>query len=208
MSKLNIFQLDNPFNSIMTKIFDIVLLNALFLLCSIPVITLGASVSALYYMMLKMVRDEESGIIKGFFKAFKENVRQSIPLTMLLFVCAGLLLTDLHILRGTESHAAMIMYGGCIALILAVGAVFGYIFPLLSRFENTIKGTIVNAAKIAVTYLPQTICILFINSIPIIWTMVSPETFAPVFVIWLFVGSGVAAYLNSLLLIRIFDKIS
>lgn len=208
MAKVNLFEADNPFNSVMTKIFDVILLNLLFLVCSIPVITIGASATALYYVTMKMVQNREGGIIKSFFRAFRDNFRQSMPLTLILGVCMALLVADLHILGSSENSTAMIMYGGCVALLLAAGAVAGYVFPLLSRFENTVKGTIINAAKIAVTHLPQTAVILLVNSIPLIWTLVSPETFAPVFIIWIFVGMGAAAFVNSFLLVKIFDKLS
>ncbi|MGN0405821.1 MAG: YesL family protein [Bariatricus sp.] len=208
MAKFNMFQTDNPFNIVMTKIFDVVLLNALFLLCSIPIITIGASATALYYMMMKLVKDEEGAIIKGFFKAFKDNFRQSVLSTLLLALGFAALLADLHILKDSRSSAAMIMYGGCLVLLAAAGAVAGYVFPLIARFENTVKGTLVNAAKIAASHLPQTVAILIINSAPIIWTLVSPETFAPVFIIWIFVGMGAAAFLNSLMLVGIFGKLS
>lgn len=90
MTARDIFKPDNLFNEVMTKIFDILLLNFLWLLCSLPVISFGASATALYYMMMKLVRDEESGIVRGFFKAFKENFRQSLPVTALFFcVCGG-----------------------------------------------------------------------------------------------------------------------
>lgn len=208
MAKFNMFQVDNPFNNFMTKVFDVVLLNALFLLCSIPIVTMGASATALYYVMLKLVRDEEGGILKEFFRAWKENLKQSVPMFLIFAVFAGILMADLHILKGSDSSAAMIMYGGCVALLLALGAVAGYAFPLLVRFENTVKGTIVNAGKIAVTHLPQTFLILLINLVPVLWVLISPETFAPVFVIWLVIGSGLAAYLNSIFLVNIFEKLA
>ncbi|MDY2628975.1 MAG: YesL family protein [Lachnospiraceae bacterium] len=208
MAGFNMFEIDNPFNNIMTKIFDVVLLNFLFLVCSIPVITIGASASALYCMTMKMVDDREAGIIKGFFKAFRENFRKSVPMTLMLIVCMALLMADLHILGQTDNSVSMIMYGGCVALLIAVGAVACYAFPLLAKFENTVKGTLVNAAKIAATHLIQTLIILLINSIPVIWILVSPETFAPVFIIWVLTGTGAAAYVNSIFLVKIFDKLS
>ncbi|MGN0406088.1 MAG: YesL family protein [Bariatricus sp.] len=206
MAKFNPFQVDNPFNNFMTKVFDVVLLDILFLIGCIPIITAGASASALYYMTMKMVRDEEGGIIKGFFGAWKENLKKSIPIFLIFAAGVSILLMDLHILKESSSSMSMIMYGGCVTLLIAMGAVVGYVFPLLAKFENTVKGTIITAAKIAVTHLPQTFLILVINCIPLIWTMVSPETFAPVFIIWILIGIGAAAYLNSVFLVGIFDE--
>lgn len=60
---------------ILTRIFDLIILNLLFIICSLPVITIGTSLSALYSVTLKMVRNEEGYIVRGFFKAYKENLK-------------------------------------------------------------------------------------------------------------------------------------
>ena len=190
----------------MTKVFDVLLLNLLCILCSIPVITGGASMTAMYYVMMKLVRNEEGRILKGFFKLFRENFRQSVPLTLLFRAVIGILAADFHILGGNRQGSASVMYGGCITLFVLFMAVYGYVFPLLARFENTVKNTLLNAARIAVTHLPSTIVILILNCVPFIWFLVSPGTFAAIFWIWLFAGTGAAAFVNSLILARIFDE--
>ena len=73
-----IFDLDNPLMRGLSRATDIVALNVLFLLCCVPVVTIGASAAALYSMTLKMVRNEEPSIWKGFFKAFREDLKQGI----------------------------------------------------------------------------------------------------------------------------------
>ncbi len=106
MAVKDIFQPDNLFSEVMTKIFDILLLNILWLVCCVPIFTFGASTTALYYVMMKLVRDEENGIVRGFFKAFRENFRQSLPITGLFFLFAAVLTVDFHVLgqNGTERN--------------------------------------------------------------------------------------------------------
>lgn len=206
MSPKKMFQSDNIFNHIMTKIFDLMLLSVLCLVCCIPVFTIGASVTALYYMTMKMVRDQEEGIIRGFFSAFRENFRQSFPITLLFLLFIGVLAADFHILGQSGQSGSSFMYGGCITVFLIGSAVFSYVFPVLAKFENTVRNTIVNAAKIAVTHLRQTIIILMLNCLPFVWFFVSPETFSLIFWIWIFAGTGTVAFVNSTLLVRIFDE--
>ena len=206
MAKKKFFNEDRNFYTIITKFFDIVLLNILFLLCCIPIITIGASATALYSMTMKMVKNEEPSIIRGFFSAFKENFKQSLPITLLMIFIFSLVLADLYILGKSKSSSATIMSGGGIAILLLVVAVAGYAFPLLAKFENTVKNTILNAGKIAIAYLPWTIVILAINIAPIVWLLASPETFMKVSTLWLCVGAGVSAYVNSMILVRIFEK--
>lgn len=206
MAAKDIFQPDNLFSEVMTKIFDILLLNILWLICCIPVITFGASTTALYYVMMKLVRDEENGIVRGFFKAFKENFRQSLPVTGFFFLFAAVLTVDFHVLGQNGTKSASVMYGGCCVLMIFGTAVFGYTFPLLARFENTVKNTLVNGAKTAAAHLPQTAAMVVINAAPLIWFLVSPDTFSVIFWIWVFAGEGLSAFLISKIVVRIFDK--
>lgn len=90
------------------------LLSVLWLIGCVPVFTIGASTVALYYVAMKMVRDEEEGIVRRFFRAFRENFRQSIPVTLILFLFIGVLAADFHILGRSKQKIHSLMYGGCI----------------------------------------------------------------------------------------------
>ncbi len=205
MAVKDIFQPDNLFSEVMTKIFDILLLNLLWLLCSLPAVTFGASTTALYAVMMKLVRGEENGIVKSFFKSFRQNFRQSLPVTALLFIFGAVLAVDFHVLGRTGTKGASVMYGGCIALFIFGAGVFGYVFPLLAKFENTVKNTLVNGAKIAVTHLWQTAVMILINSAPLVWFLISPDTFSVIFWLWVFVGEGVSAFMIAKIVVRVFD---
>lgn len=204
----NIFKGDTPFYQALTKLCDIVILNALFVICCLPVVTIGSSMTALYYMMMKMVKDEEPSIVKGFFRAFKENFKQSFLMTLLMLLILGILGADLYIFGNSESSNHTILFGGGVALMLVVAAIVSYAFPLLARFENTVKNTIINAGKLALAYLPYTILFVVLNAGPILWFVVSPETFSYIFKIWICIGISGIAYFNSIFLLRIFEKIS
>lgn len=206
MSVKKMFQSDNLFNNVMTKIFDLMLLSVLWLLCSIPVITIGASTAALYDTTMKMAEGRAEGIWKGFFRAFRGNFRQSIPITLAFLLLIGILTADFHILSSSKRNEASLLYGGCITILVIGCAVFSYAFPLLAKFENTFQNTMINAAKIAVTHLVQTAVILIVNFLPIVWFLVSPETFSLVFWLWIIVGTGIAAYVNSILLVKVFGE--
>lgn len=206
MSGNKLFQQDNIFNTVMTRIFDFMLLSVLWIICSLPIITIGASTTALFYMTMKMVRNEEGAIIKGFFKAFRENFRSVLGLTIVFLVFVGVLAADFHILGSSKGGMASVLYGGCIALLLMGAAVFSYAFPMAAKFENTTKNLIVNAAKIAATHFVQTIILLVLNGFVFVWFFLSPETFSLIFWIWIFVGTGLVAFLDSVFLVPVFDE--
>lgn len=201
------FRGDSAYSQIMTKVFDVLWLSVLSILCCIPVITIGASLSSLYYVMLKLVRDEETAVTRNYFKAFKQNFLQSLPATLILLVIIGILTADFHILGQNDSQNASIIYGCCVVILLAVAAVFSYIFPLMARYQNTLRKTFENAARLAASHLWQTVVMVVINLFPLGWFLISAETFAAVFWIWIFVGMGIQAFVNSLLIRKIFDRI-
>ena len=89
------------------------LLSVLWLIGCVPVFTIGASTVALYYVAMKMVRDEEEGIVR---RSFRENFRQSIPVTLILFLFIGVLAADFHILGRSKQKIHSLMYGGCITV--------------------------------------------------------------------------------------------
>lgn len=201
------FRGDSAYSQIMTKVFDIFWLSVLSILCCIPVITIGASLSSLYYVMLKLVRDEETAVTRNYFKAFKQNFLQSLPATLILLVITGILAADFHILGQNSSQNASVVYGCCVVILLAAAAVFSYVFPLMARYQNTLRRTFENAARLAASHLWQTVVMVAVNLFPLGWFLISAETFAAVFWIWIFVGMGIQAFVNSLIIRKIFDKL-
>ncbi len=201
------FRGDSAYSQIMTKVFDIFWLSVISILCCIPVITIGASLSSLYYVMLKLVRDEETAVTRNYFKAFKQNFVQSLPVTLLLLVIIGILTADFHILGQNGSQNASIIYGCCVVILLAAAAVFSYVFPLMARYQNTLRRTFENAARLAASHLWQTVVMVVVNLFPLGWFLISAETFAAVFWIWIFVGMGIQSFVNSLIIRKIFDRL-
>lgn len=72
---MSFFNLDSPVMRFLTKVADLIILNILFLICCIPIVTIGAASTALYTVTMKSVRDEESYVIRSYFKAFKDNFK-------------------------------------------------------------------------------------------------------------------------------------
>ena len=98
-----LFNIDNPIMQFISKIFDLVLLNLLFILFSIPVITAGASLSALYYVSLKILRGVDPYIWQNFFKAFRQNFKQATLVWILLLLAAVLLGMDFYIINSQDT---------------------------------------------------------------------------------------------------------
>ena len=74
---MKFLEIDSPFMRVLGRIADLMIINFLTILLCIPVVTAGAAFTAMHYVMLKLVRDEEGYIVKQYFKSFKENFVQS-----------------------------------------------------------------------------------------------------------------------------------
>lgn len=202
------FSLDNPFNRFMTLVFDIALLSILFAVCSLPVVTFGASAAALYSVMLRRVRNEEGAILKGFFQAFRENFRQGtiaglifIAINLLMFLDYRLISVIQNVTLAAVSAAAIMM------VVLMTAGVFAYVFPLIARYENSFGAAFNNAWRLAVINLPKTIVLVVLNNLPLLFLILRTDIFVPFIMLWCFILAGTAAYINSKILRGIFDKL-
>lgn len=200
MGKL--FDLDSPFMRILNRIGDLMIMNFLVVICSIPIFTIGAACTGMHYVFLKIVRGEEGYLVRGFFKSFKQNFKQATALWLIMLLAIAILGGDFWIMAysGLEFPKLLIIVLMAISIVLVMVGV--YIFPVLSRFDNTIRNTIKNAFCMAVLNLPKTLLLVLLFLLPAIVLYFS--TYAGIFVI-LF-GVSVPAYLSALLYSGIFKK--
>ena len=198
-----VFALDSPLMNGLSKLADLIWLNILATICCIPIITIGASLTALHYVVLKMVKDEEGYITRSFFKSFKENFKQATLMWLMLLVVFILLVADFMIFR----FSGIVFPGWCqIALIaLAVLIMFAtmHLFPLLSRYENSIRATYKNSLFMGILHLPKTILMMLCWIVPIVITIYVESFFPIVF----FLGISGPAFLNALLYKKSFQQL-
>ena len=205
----SIFNLDSPLMQMLTRIGDMILLNLLFLLCCIPVVTAGASIAAMHKMMQEIVYDVDSSTVKGFFRAFKANFKQATILWIIILVimlslgCDVLLITTYF--SGSESVKWMFVLLAVLAALVC--CVLAYMIPLLVRYENTLREHLTNAAVLAIIKLPRTICLVALNLLPAIIFALSVNVFFHTLIFWLFVGFTFTTYLEVLLLKPVFTEL-
>lgn len=194
-----IFDLDNPFFRFIGKLVDVVFLNLLWLIFSLPIVTIGASTTAMYYVTLKLVRDREGYIFKSFLKAFKENFKQSTIIWMILMAALTILGTDIYVVYNMEASYAKVLLALFVGVSVLVLFVLLYIFPLQAQFANPVKQTFKNALLIAVRHLPWTILLVVIN-------VVMGFLIYVFLVIAILFGFGLLAFINSFIFTKVFLK--
>lgn len=205
MSKL--FRMDSPLMRFLTKIADLMVLNILFCVTSIPLITIGASWTALYSVTLKMVRDEEGSVSRSYFRSFRQNFRQATLLWLGVLVVLALLVLDIRVLNGmTGGTAPGLLRVGVEILALLGIMVLQYLFPSLARFEASLADTLKNACMMALAHLPKT-ALMTAATVGAVWiTLINNTTIAVGLMVWPLIGFALMAFGNSGILRKIFDN--
>lgn len=193
--KLN---LDNPFFHALGKLVDCLWVSILWLLCCIPVITIGASTTALYYTVHKSILGGRGYITRNFFKSLKENFKQATiswlaVLAVWLVLAADIAITHKVLLSG--SRMGMFFYFFLFVMVFAVGWAC-YVFPYIARFANTVKNTLQNGFFMELKHLPWSLLLVVILAAALLLAWLIP--------VLAFLIPSVTALMFDLVLERIF----
>lgn len=186
---MGIFNLDNPFFRAMEKIVNLILLSLLWLMCCIPIFTIGASTTALYYSVQKNINHDLGSATQQFFRGFKENFRQSTLIWLALFALCMLFSFDMTFFSnyGLDGHPLLYNLRYMFILLLVVEAIyFLYLFPYLARFRNTIKNTFFNATLLIVRHPGKTLlCLIFLaTACFLVWLIPMSIVIIPAVLMW------------------------
>ena len=196
--------MDNVITRALSKICDMICLNVLWVICSIPIVTIGASTTALYTVMLKMVRNEEGYIFRGFFKAFKENFKQSTIIWLIVAALGVVWWIDYRVsgLMGqgiSDVFRIIFLLLGFLLLTVII-----YVFPLTARYENSISATFKNAIILTVAKLPYTFIMVAVLVIAVLASLWNTMMLMMALPLWFIFGVSLIAWVNSYLLRRVF----
>lgn len=171
-----IFDLDNPFFRFLGRLVDLVVLNLLFLLCCIPIITIGPALAALYYTTIRLVMKRSTYVTADFSKSFKENLKQGIIIWLIVLAVGAVIAEFINIWYYADSSFRNIMFilGGAVAAIFLEVVV--WVFPVLSKFGNPVRLQFRNAFIFAVKYFPLSILSVVIIGLVVLACYVAPVT--------------------------------
>lgn len=199
-----IFDLDSPLMRILADFADLVVLNLLWLLCCLPIITIGASTAALYRCTLNMARKEKSWSAKTFFAAFRSNFPKATAIWLILLVILVVFVFD-----GFLLYRRALPSFGFLGGLLVVGAVSwlfakAFAFPLTAQFENSVGKSLSNAVVLAFSHPLRSLLMCALDLLPVILWLLSPAAFSRVAICWILFASAVTAYVNTLILMPVF----
>lgn len=200
---MKLFNLDSPLMQALNKLADLMWLNVLTLICCIPIVTVGASLTAMHYMALKIARDEECYITRDYFKSFKLNFKQATIIWLLMLFFILVLVGDYFILKNTQ-----LQFGNVISIMLTVVVVVllftcTFVFPVLAKFDNTVLRTIKNSFFIGILQFPKTILMMILSLVPAALFIFVPRII-PIVVLFCF---SAPAWVSAKLYSKFFQKL-
>ena len=201
----DIFSLDGRLMSILGRITDFFILNIIFVITCIPIVTIGPALTALYTVTLKMVKNEDAYIFKSYFIAFKENFKISLFAWLIMLVILIILGVDYRIMT-VNGEALGKIFPVVFLTLIFVGLIISlYLFPYIARFENNLKASFKNAILIALVSLPWTILLVLVTvGVAFVSVFVIPLQY--VILIWFLCGFALLAYIQSFIFRKVFVK--
>ena len=195
-----IFDMENPLMWALGAICDLLVLNLLTALCCLPVVTAGAAFTALCGQSLRYIRDESAGIIRPYFRSFRDNLKKGTLLGLIFLAAFTVFFVDFQLAAAVFPPLRIAVA----AAALIVGAIALYAFFLQARYENTILQTLKNAASLSVAFFPRTLGMLLFTVG--LW-VVCLNFFQYALPVLMMFGLSLPAYICALLLDGVFQKI-
>ena len=193
-----LFDLDLPVVRAVGTLGTLMLLGFWWLLCCIPIFTVGASTAALYRVLFDLRQDKRAST-GDFFRAFRENFKKATVLWLLALLGAAVLAAAYYGIALLEVNDASRLFLMIVLVALLILWLFTlvYLFPLTAFFENSVKATIKNALLMSISHLRQTVVCVGMTLLPVAAVLISSYWFVYLGFVWAFVLPGVLFYVKA-----------
>lgn len=161
MDKKSIFAPDGVYARVMNYIWNLLMISILWVLCSLPILTFGASTAAAYYAAAKVLRAGEGKVIPEFFRAFKENFKQSAVFSVIYAAVLAVLLLECYYVYQESQLPLPVLYL-FYGMVLLVVANIQYLFAFMSRFTLTKFALFRMATLCSLRHLITTVLLLLL----------------------------------------------
>ncbi len=197
------FTPDSKFMIFCSRLVELTKINLLWLLCCLPVFTVGASTTAMITCLYAHKEEAPCGS-KVFFGAFKQSFRRATALWMIMLLFAAMLVVDYVIVAGLEFPGRMVVIGLLFFLAFCLLLFGGMIFPLVSQFPGTLKEMTVNAILLSIAHLPKMLLVTAMNLLPLLLAVVLPQVLVLLGFLWLICGFALMALYDISVIEKIF----
>lgn len=191
----------NPVFDFINTFCNFIVLNLVFIITCLPIITIGTALSSLYYVTLREARNEYGYLVRPYLSEFRKNLKSGIAAFSILFLIGAVLLFNLAFWYSVGTILTSVLAGLFVIALILWFFIFTYSFPLISRFQNTTKQTLKNAFYMIMTNVKPTIALALIDT-----TVITLCIFAkPVRLLMVLFGFSFVAYCQSFIFKKIFE---
>ena len=199
----HMFRYDSPFMRLMTLFANLVILNLLWLLCCLPVITAGAATASAYYVVFRWLTKEDDAVIKPFFKAFRQNFRPVTPIFVLNALVGAAMAAEIVYLSADSSALLRIIF----AVIFFIFAAFtSWLYPIAGRYDSPMRQVMLNSITLTLRHPLTSLAVSLLNLLPVILFLFFEPLFWQSSILWIFIGFAAVALLNGYQLLRVFCR--
>lgn len=201
---MKFFRYDSGFWSVTGKIFDLMVLNFLWFITSLPLVTMGAASAALSAVTMQMARGEEPPLLRGYFSAFSAHWKGATALWLSCLGVLAWLVLGLAVCAGLRSPVLRlsVIPEGALLLMCLLG--MQYVFPLCAEREAGLGETLKSAMYLSLLRLPWSCVLALLTFVPVGITLFVPKAFPLMLMLWIFLGAGGISYARSQILRRLF----
>ena len=199
---------DSPLNQFLVRIADLCIINILMLICSLPIVTAGAAITAAHKTTQNMIHDDVTGVMMPFFHSFKTNFKQSTIMWLLelffIAVMVGYFFLISVYITGTFRTISFIILG-CAAFVLF--ALTTFMYPMIARYENTLKQHLLNSIQLVLFNLPRTFVTVLVDFAPALLAFFLTTVFLQLGILFVIFGFAFMILIHNSMLKPIFDKL-
>ena len=211
----NIEQYDAPvpetkkdkFFNFMNMFGDMFFLNVVFFATSVPIITLGASFTALYSVTLKMVRKEEGKVVPSYFKAWKQNFIPATKAWAVILIYLYLMYVEYQFMLQMSRQSQNIMFFVMGLEMLLLAFILPLLFPLIARYENTTFNYIRNSLVFSISNIWVWFRVFISWMAPVLLTLMKIEILYYAWYVWAMLLCSILAYSDSIIIRKLFDQL-
>lgn len=189
------FNYDSPVFQALGKLIDMIFLNLLVVLSSIPLVTIGAAQAALYDVTEKMMRNEGT-VWASYWAAFRSNFKQATAQWLILAVLGVFCGWGLLVCVVSQAPGRALILAALVIQLVVLLSVYSWTFPMQSRFLNPFHRTLRNALLCSLLYLPRTLVMVVTNALPFVVLLLDPLRFLTFFPLWILLWFSLSAYLH------------
>ncbi len=204
----SLFRYDGSLNRFLTKAMYIISVNLLFILCSLPVITAGASCTAMYTVLFRFAKNDEPNILKTFFKAFRDNLKKATGIWTAMLVIMGTLMFNYYALYQMQGGWTEVLRVFLNLILVLWVMLWAYVFPAAAYYKNNISGYLQFSIRAAVANLPVTAVLILTQAAFLLAILFFAQYMQMAVIVLVCCGFSLPAYFSAGLLVKVFEQYS